>query len=155
MSYAPPPAYQQPPQSDQPGGEPPIWAPWYGIPFPGAIRRALKKYADFSGRASRSEFWWWVLAVYVVNIILSAIRNAVDGGSMNAGGTTIGIIITLFSLAVLVPYLAVFWRRLHDTNRSGGWFFLGLIPIIGTIILIVWLASAPKPEGQRFDKPRS
>ncbi|AMM21929.1 hypothetical protein AX769_19505 [Frondihabitans sp. PAMC 28766] len=154
MSYSPPPAYQ----SSQPeygnGGEPPLWAPWYGISLPNAVRRALKKYATFSGRASRSEFWWWALGVYVVDIVLGIIRNAVGGSNgMNAGGTIIGIITLLFSLAVIVPYLAVFWRRLHDTNKSGGWFFLGFIPIIGTIIVIVFLALASKPEGQRFDRP--
>jgi uncharacterized membrane protein YhaH (DUF805 family) len=58
------------------------------------------------------------------------------------------------SLGLLVPSLALVWRRLHDTNRSGGYYFMGLIPFVGPIILIVFFASASDPGGARFDQPQ-
>lgn len=166
MSYSPPPAYQAAPSV--PAGEPPLWAPWYGITLQGAIRRFFKKYADFSGRASRSEFWWVILAYGIVSIVLNIISSAAGGlgGVMatqsgtvattapSAGAIVVTVISAIIGLAVLVPLLAIYWRRLHDTNLAGPFFFLGFIPLVGWIILIVLLARASNPEGQRFDKPK-
>lgn len=158
-SYPPPPKAPEPygqPYGGQPAGEPPLFLPYYGISFTGAIRRFFKKYATFSGRASRSEFWWWYLASIIVGIILNILSSATGGGMggrMTAGSSVVQIISGLWSLATIVPGLAIIWRRLHDTNRSGAWFFLIFIPLVGIIILIVWWASASKPEGQRFDTP--
>ena len=59
---------------------------------------------------------------------------------------------SLWNLAVLIPWLALAWRRLHDTNRSGGWWFIGWIPIVGQIILLVFLVQPPNPAGSRFDR---
>lgn len=158
MSYSPPPAYSG--SAKDPQGAPPLDQPFYGAPFGVAVRRFFAKYATFSGRASRSEFWWWYLLAGVISIVLNILSSALGGSSMSASGgmhysagAIVVLIITgLWSLATLVPTLAVSWRRLHDTNRSGGWYFIGLIPLVGTILLIVWLASAPKPEGSRFDR---
>lgn len=165
MSYSQPPAYQPPSQPEyNAGGEPPLWAPWYGIGFGAAIRRFFKKYADFTGRASRGEYWWWTLAYAIVVIVLNIISRALGGGSMNADGSmasptggsvAISVIEGLFFLAIIVPTLAVTWRRLHDTNRSGAWWFLIFIPIVGGIIVLIFTILGPKPEGQRFDRPRA
>ena len=149
----------------------PIWAPYYGATLKVAVVRFFTKYADFTGRASRSEFWWWALVYFVVaNVLeiglfafiapitaqLSALatgRPAADVG-LPAGTIVIGIVVAVISLGLLVPQLALTWRRLHDTNRSGGFFFLGLIPWVGTIFLVVFLALGPNPAGARFDRPR-
>jgi uncharacterized membrane protein YhaH (DUF805 family) len=158
-SFPPPPAYQAPPEMPQ--GEPPIWAPYYGIGFTQAVRRALKKYADFTGRASRSEYWWWYLAVAIVGIVLDILAQifANIGGQMSDGpgpGYFVFIIIlVLFYLAIIVPQLAITWRRLHDTNLAGPFFFLGFIPIVGSIIVLILTIMPSKPEGQRFDVPRA
>ncbi|WIB65644.1 DUF805 domain-containing protein [Curtobacterium sp. MCBD17_040] len=71
---------------------------------------------------------------------------------MTAGGIVIFVISTAWSLATLVPGLALAWRRLHDTNRSGRWYLLLLIPVVGAIILLVWFAGQSRPEGARFDR---
>ncbi len=91
----------------------------------------LQKYTVFEGRAKRTEFWMFVLINFIVYIVLALIGRIL--------GT--GILGILYSLAVLIPSLAVSARRLHDTNRSGWWLLIGLIPIIGWIILIIFWAQ--------------
>lgn len=97
----------------------------------------LKKYATFDGRAHRTEFWMFVLVNIIISIGLSIV-DAVIGTSGDAGA---GLLSGLYSLAVLIPTLAVGARRLHDIGRSGWWQLLALIPIIGAIVLIVWFAT--------------
>jgi uncharacterized membrane protein YhaH (DUF805 family) len=142
------------------GGVPPLDQPYYGAPIGAAAKRFFAKYATFSGRASRSEYWWWAL----VNVIISAVLNILSlalGGmgvgqfgteSLPAGAVAINVVAGLWGLATIIPTLALAWRRLHDTDRSGAWYLLILIPLVGAIILIVWFASPAKPEGQRFDR---
>ncbi|MGN8049826.1 DUF805 domain-containing protein [Curtobacterium sp. 22159] len=163
--------YGQQPAPTGPGGEPPLWAPWYGISFGAAIKRFFKKYVRFDGRASRSEFWWWYLANVIVFAVLYAIygigaatseyRTESIGYSTTAVMTSpsalyiIGsILIGIWGLAILIPSLAIAWRRLHDANFAGPFIFLGLIPIVGGIILLVFYLLPSKPEGARFDQPQ-
>lgn len=96
----------------------------------------LKKYVVFSGRARRKEFWMFAL----INLAISIVLGILDGilGTRSGG---FGIIGGIYSLAVLLPSLAVSVRRLHDTNRTGWWILIGLIPIVGIIILIVFYAT--------------
>jgi uncharacterized membrane protein YhaH (DUF805 family) len=96
-----------------------------------SIKTCLNKYADFTGRASRSEFWWWVLFVVVVRYVLHHFL-----------GFWIG---TLFSCAVLIPNLAVGARRLHDTGKSGWWQLLFFVPVAGWIALIVFFVQPGLP----------
>jgi uncharacterized membrane protein YhaH (DUF805 family) len=96
----------------------------------------LKKYVVFSGRARRKEFWMFVLINVAISIVLS-ILDAIIGTRTDSG---ISILSSIYSLAVLLPSLAVSVRRLHDTNRTGWWILIGLIPIVGFIILIVFYA---------------
>lgn len=135
--------------------------PLYGASFGQAVSRFFTKYADFSGRASRSEFWWWMLASVLVSIVGSVIASfGVSGATLTADGQVvfgaaywIGYgLIALWGLATLVPALALYWRRLHDTNKSGGFFFLGLIPFVGSIILLVLVLLPSDPAGARFDR---
>ena len=100
-----------------------------------------KKYAEFSGRARRKEYWMFFLFNFlagVATIILDAILG------------TNGVLNGLYSLAVLIPGLAVTVRRLHDTDHSGWWWLIAAIPLIGFIVLLVFLCSDSKPGENRF-----
>jgi uncharacterized membrane protein YhaH (DUF805 family) len=99
--------------------------------FQESIRECFSKYADFSGRARRSEYWWFMLFVVVVSLVLSMVSNTVS---------------SIFTLATLLPSIAAAARRLHDTNRSGWWQLISLVPVIGLIVLIVFLAQEGKPQ---------
>lgn len=144
-------------------GPVPLWAPLYGASLPEAVSRFFKKYATFSGRASRSEYWWWTLVSVIVSIVLNVIM--VVGGSAGAklgpNGTTVpgpgyvvGLILAaIWFLAFIIPSLALCVRRLHDTNFSGWMYLLALFPIVGPILISIFMMLPPKPEGQRFDVP--
>ena len=95
----------------------------------------LKKYAVFSGRAQRAEYWYFILFNLIIGIVLGVIDGMFGLFSPEIG---IGILGGIFSLAMFIPSLAVLFRRLHDTGRSGWWFFIILIPLIGFIVLIDW-----------------
>jgi uncharacterized membrane protein YhaH (DUF805 family) len=96
----------------------------------------LRRYTDFDGRSDRPEFWWFGLINLIVSLVLWAIGIAAFGFQ---GGQLVAV---LYGLVTLLPALGVEIRRLHDTNRSGWWILIGLIPIIGGITLIVFFASA-------------
>jgi uncharacterized membrane protein YhaH (DUF805 family) len=140
----------------------PLRAPYYGASLGTSFSRFWRKYATFSGRASRSEYWWWVLISVIVAaifLIIGTVAGGIYGPPTTAGAPTLGpgygIYVTLsiiWGLAVLVPGLALTWRRLHDTNRSGAYYFLGLIPLVGGIIVLIFVLLPPNPEGARFDK---
>lgn len=85
-----------------------------------------KKYADFAGSATRSEYWWFVLFLVVINALLGIAAEALAGA---------------FALAMLVPYVAVGTRRLRDTGRSPWWWAIGLLPGVGVIVLIVFFSQ--------------
>jgi uncharacterized membrane protein YhaH (DUF805 family) len=89
--------------------------------FGDAVSTCLKKYVTFEGRARRSEYWWFVLAVFLASLVLSLISSILGG---------------LVNLAMLLPLLAVGVRRLHDLGKSGWWLLIGLIPLIGGLVLL-------------------
>jgi uncharacterized membrane protein YhaH (DUF805 family) len=106
--------------------------------------RPLTKYADSSGRAPRAEYWWFYLlsvVAYIVATILDSILG--NGGALGS----YGLVSILVMLALLVPSLAAGVRRLHDTDRSGWWLLIVLIPLVGAIVLLVFLVL----EGTRGD----
>lgn len=94
----------------------------------------LKNYATFDGRATRSEYWYFVLFNTIISIALSIIDEIATGGIL-------GII---YCLAVLIPFIAVATRRLHDINKSGWWQLIVLIPLIGVIVLLVFFCTDSK-----------
>jgi len=127
--------------------------PLRGAGFGQAFRRFWSKYATFSGRASRSEFWWWVLANVLISIVLAGVVIALSGGVSHAQGSNAENTISgIWGVVTLLPTLALNARRLHDTNRSGWWQLLHLVPLVGSIVLLVWFLSGPKPAGSRFDR---
>ncbi|WP_347109877.1 DUF805 domain-containing protein [Paenarthrobacter sp. S56] len=160
-------SYQQQPQQTQPygaqAGEPPLWAPYYGAPIGAAIQRFFKKYATFTGRASRSEYWWAALALAVIGLVLQLLTGILGsaGATVSANGTAVPgpgavvgfILLGIFYLAVLVPSIALLVRRLHDGNFSGWLALLGLIPFVGGLVVLVFALLPSNPAGQRFDVP--
>ena len=151
-------SYPQQQQQQQPfvaaaDGEPPLWAPYYGAPFAVAVKRFFKKYATFSGRASRSEYWWWALVNGVVTLVLTGGTLLSEGGSQSVVGMLVSPVLILWALATIVPSLALTVRRLHDSNKSGWMYLLGLIPIVGGIIVLVFVILPAEPAGQQYDRP--
>lgn len=140
----------------------PLSAPLPGASPVQAVSRFFRKYATFSGRASLSEFWWWVLANAVVSTLLWIVMAAlgfsrttldpVTGETLPGPLFGIGVALwVLWGLAVLVPSLALIWRRMHDTNRAGAFALLWFVPFVGGIIVIVFLLLPSDPAGARFD----
>lgn len=103
--------------------------------------KVLKQYADFNGRARRQEYWMFVLFNFIIAMVLGLAEAMVRDIPM--GGTS--LLSSLYSLAVLLPSLAVGARRLHDTGRSGWWLLIGLLPCIGWIVLLVFAVQDSQP----------
>lgn len=96
----------------------------------------FKKYTDFSGRAHRPEYWYFVLFNILVNIACNIVDNVIGTFNPEIG---LGLVGGLYMLFVLMPGLAVTVRRLHDTGRSGWWILVGFIPIVGFLVLIAFM----------------
>lgn len=108
--------------------------------FATAVKSFWSNYTNFSGRARRSEYWFIQLFLVLTNLAVAAIDLALMNGDLerfiaNGGGGIVGLI---WILATIVPAVAVLIRRLHDTSRSGWWALIGLLPIVGGIILLVF-----------------
>lgn len=153
--------------------EPPREQPLYGATMMQAVKRFFTKYAVFSGRASRSEFWWVYLAMTVVSaavmvlmlIAIGAVAASTDFAALEdpaametAGIGVFGIaavfyaLLAAFGLAVLIPTIAVTVRRLHDAGFSGLWYLLNFVPG-GSIAVLVFTILPSVAEGARFDDP--
>lgn len=101
----------------------------------------LKNYVGFRGRARRAEFWWFTLVTEIIGLLLSVVDDAISDH---------GIVGDLYTLATLLPGLAVTFRRLHDSDRSAWWILFGIIPIIGWITLIVLLCQDSTPGPNKY-----
>jgi uncharacterized membrane protein YhaH (DUF805 family) len=101
------------------------------VTFSESIKSCFSKYADFKGVASKSEFWWWALFILIATICLSIVNEKLS---------------LAFTVATILPYIAVTTRRLHDVGKSGWAQLVGLIPVIGWIVVIVWLCQDSKPS---------
>jgi uncharacterized membrane protein YhaH (DUF805 family) len=113
--------------------------------------KALKKYAVFQGRAGLKEYWSFVLFNIIINFVLAL----VDSKTGNFGAEArVGLFGSIYNMAVMIPGIAVSVRRLHDTDRSGWWMLIGLIPVIGTIILLVFLVQDRVPGENRYGSYR-
>ncbi|VAW61284.1 Integral membrane protein [hydrothermal vent metagenome] len=105
---------------------------------------AFKKYADFSGRARRQEYWMFVLIYILIYIALMVIDSV----------TGMFILTPLFALAIIIPSISIAARRLHDTGRSGWWQLIAIIPLIGGIILLVFLVQDSHDENEYGPSPK-
>lgn len=101
----------------------------------------LKKYAVFDGRAHRTEYWMFVL----FNVIITILLGLIDGLF-----GILGVLSGIYGLAVLIPGIAVSIRRLHDTNRSGWWLLISLVPVIGTIVLLVFMVQDSQADTNQY-----
>lgn len=117
----------------------------YQVSFSQAVRMAFDSYCRFQGRSSRSEYWWWVLFVAILSFCIGIVEGIL-GFSMTAVQATSGIL----SLVLLLPGLGLSVRRLHDIGKSGWWILLGLIPVVGAIILIIWFACNSEMTENRY-----
>lgn len=108
--------------------------------FTEAVQSGFSKYADFSGRSSRSAYWWWALFAFLCLVAGQLISLALD--------TTIVYIIV--ALALFLPGLAVSVRRLHDLGRSGWWYLIAFVPLIGAIVLLVWFCTAGEDAPNQY-----
>lgn len=113
------------------------------LTFGDAVKRVFSKYAEFGGRASRAEFWWFYLFLFIVNAALGILIAVTDSGIFSW-------IDWVFGVATIVPMLSVSWRRLHDTGRGGGWWFINLIPLVGNIIFIIFCVQPGETVANRF-----
>ena len=104
-----------------------------------AFKLYFKRYADFSGRSRRSEYWWATLAISLISYAIAFV---------------IPMLSTVWMLATLVPSLAMCVRRLHDIGKSGWWYLLICIPLVGSIILLVWYCQDSGPENQWGSNPK-
>ncbi len=103
-------------------------------------RNVLQKYAVFSGRARRREYWMFVLVNIIISIIFALIGSVINSEFLG----------NIYALAMIVPALAVGVRRLHDTGRSGWWLLIGLVPLVGAIVLIVFAVQDSQPGDNEY-----
>ena len=109
--------------------------------------QALKNYANFSGRARRKEYWYFALFNLIISFVLGFIDGMIGSFSPEAG---MGLLGGIYTLAILIPGLSVSVRRLHDTDRSGWWLLIGLVPLIGAIVLLVFMVQDSKAGSNKF-----
>ncbi len=137
-----------------------------------SIKSVFNKYATFSGRARRSEFWWFTLLCYIIQYIqyvlacimsIMSLLTAADSDASaelavtTLGGTVVAYLIMasvmfVVSLILLIPSISVSVRRLHDIGRSGWWLLLGFIPIVGPIVLLVWFCTDSQTGDNQWGK---
>ena len=114
--------------------------------FKEAVTHVFQNYATFSGRARRSEYWFFTLFNMIVATVIGILASV--------AGEKLSVIFTgisgLYSLGILIPSLAVCWRRLHDIGKSGALYFLVLIPLVGPIILLIWMCTDSEPGDNMY-----
>lgn len=116
------------------------------------------RYVDFKGRSTRSEYWYFILFVFIISIILSLVDTLLINpalGMAPAEAAKSGLLAPIFALAVLLPKIAVAVRRLHDIGKSGWWYLIILIPIIGVLVLIYfWVQDSQVGENMYGPNPK-
>ena len=129
----------------------------YMVPFGEAIMRGFANYCKFTGRASRSEYWWFNLFTFMIAFALEILAAIFAGAHQYTNSMFsamfsgfFGVVIMLFGLAVLLPSFGLLFRRLHDTGRSGWWCLIGLIPYVGSIILIIFCCQKSQPFDNNY-----
>ena len=143
----------------------PLDQPYVGAGPITAVKRFYQNYARFSGRASRSEYWWFTLVYLVVLGVLGVLAGVigVSTGTRDAYGEVqpgigflpFALLLLLITLANLVPSIALTVRRLHDANFSGLLYLINFVPYLGSLVLVVLNIFPSNPLGARFDAPGS
>src|SRR5207244_826126 len=117
--------------------------------FKQAIQSGFKKYVTFAGHAARSEYWYWMLFVLLASLVLNIADQVIFHVPVE-NNKALHPLSTLFSLLTFLPGLSMAVRRLHDTDRSGWWFLIVFIPIIGIIVFLVWACTKGTAGDNRF-----
>jgi uncharacterized membrane protein YhaH (DUF805 family) len=112
-----------------------------------AIKKGFKGYVVWNARSTRAEYWWWTLFALIVAIVSSILDSIIFGGDFGS----ISPIYSITTLALFLPGLSVFVRRLHDTDRKGWWFWIGLIPLVGIVILLIFTLLPSKMGPTRWN----
>lgn len=120
--------------------------------FTDAVKYCFQNYVTFSGRARRSQYWFFVLFNLIGSIVFGVIDGALFTSVDHATGvvTNAGVLGTIFSLVIFLPALSVAVRRLHDLEKSGWWVLINFIPLVGWVIFIVWAATKGTVGDNRF-----
>ena len=124
--------------------------------FTDAIKTVFSKYVQLGGRACRSEYWYWILAVVVVSVVLALIEGAVLAPALGFASFSPDLgrpLQLLMALVIFVPSLAVSVRRLHDGGRSGWWIFIQVVPLIGSLILLWWYIQPSDESANEYGPP--
>ena len=108
------------------------------------------RYVDFKGRSSRREFWYFMLFYLIISLILGIIDSMVFGSAPENGTPSAGVLGSIFSLALLLPSLGISIRRLHDIGKSGWWILIGLVPLIGFIVLLIFYIKDSQPGTNQY-----
>jgi uncharacterized membrane protein YhaH (DUF805 family) len=108
----------------------------------------LRRYAEFSGRSQRKEYWMYALGLWIAVIVLSIIEGIVGLSGMVGG--VYGPLVTLVLLGTLIPNIAVAIRRLHDIDKSGWWLLISLVPLVGSLVLLYFFVSDGTPGPNQF-----
>ena len=116
--------------------------------FVGAIKKGFRGYVVWNARSTRSEYWWWSLFSVIVAIVASVIDTAIFSTDMMMG---VGPVSGIVTLALFLPGLSVWIRRLHDTDRTGWWVWIMLIPIVGAIVSLVFVLLPSKMGPTRWN----
>ena len=116
--------------------------------FIDAIKKGFRGYVVWNARSTRSEYWWWSLFAVIVAIVASVIDTAIFSSDMTMGIGPVGGIVTL---ALFLPGLSVWIRRLHDTDRTGWWVWIMLIPILGAIVSLIFVLLPSKMGPTRWN----
>lgn len=131
--------------------------------FGQAIASGFKNYANFNGRTSRSGYWWWALFTFLVTLPfiiwfladLIATTISIGGGAANqwvfVTSTPSFIVLALVQLAFVLPHISIQVRRLHDINMSGAWWWIQLVPSVGSIVIFVFALLPSVNEGNRYN----
>lgn len=114
--------------------------------FSEVVKSGFQNYARFSGRSCRSEYWFWTLFVFIVGIVAGILDAALFATAIEDAGP----LSLISNLVLILPGLAVSIRRLHDIDRSGWWFLLIFIPLLGWIVLFVWAVQKGTDGSNRF-----
>ena len=118
--------------------------------FGEAVKTCFSKYCCFKGRARRAEFWYWVLFEMIVCAVVSFIIGFIGGLTGNDTNTAVSVANSIIELALLLPGLGVAVRRLHDIGKSGWFLLINLIPVVGSIIVLVWNCKDSAAEENKY-----
>lgn len=114
------------------------------------FNRAISRFARFSGRASRAEYWYFFLAVLLLNVVLTLLGLVFSESVL---GDLIELLSSVFLLFVLIPSVSIGVRRLHDVNKSGWWYLLILVPLLGPLVLLYWAIQVGDAGSNAYGDP--